>query len=170
METSLYQRVAKIYDDIPFDHEYWGLINGQLKRQLLERYVDDLALLMKNDKISFISKDNWSLIADVITGKVRKKAGRKPGYDYFRNELITLKVMELYAEQGDILLAIDNASEIIAERMCPIGSSSVRAIYYEYKGSYGPDFTIEDIRTWGLEMQERVNREHGETTNTINLF
>jgi hypothetical protein len=172
METGLYQRVCKIYDEISFDHEYWDLINGQLRRQLLECYTDDLTLLMRNNKMSFISVDNWRLIADVLDKKIKRKRGVKPRNNYYRNEIITLKVMELYAIEPDILNAFINTANALMISMPgeAIDKDRVKQIYYECKDSFGKDYTIDDIKRWGLETQEQWNTYNREGKQKIKLW
>jgi len=160
-EKGLYQAIIKRFEgecpvviNSAVGKEYLNALNIGIRRQILNGYFEDVVSLLRNCKVSYIDNATWNYLADYLEGKLSKKRGAKQKSNYFRDELITLKMIELVMIHNDVSDALIEMTKLDDTEL---GIKAIEAIYYTNCKCFGDTFTLEDVKKWGLDIQSKEN-------------
>jgi hypothetical protein len=144
------------------------IYNVSIRRQIANGFLDDIILIFRNNKLSYINSETMNYFSDYLEGKLKKKKGAKFKSNYFRDELITLKMMELVMLHKSVTEALIIMNKLDAYGL---GVKSLEAIYYRNVNDFEKNLTIEQVRKRGLKTQAIENRQISrQTHNAIKFF
>ncbi|ACH40249.1 MAG: hypothetical protein ACD_55C00169G0011 [uncultured bacterium] len=148
-------------------------INASIRRQIAAGYFDDVVSLLQSERIGYFDTATWNCLAEHLAGRLHKKRGAKNKLTYYRDELITLKVMELVLEGKTVTEAIAIVENIIG---CDMGFKAIEAIYYSNRNVFAGaqtgegSLTLEQVRQWGIEAQLQENEQRKRRGDKMMFF